>query len=459
MPGDFLTTRDFDLTGKRVLLRVDINSPLDPISGEILGDTRIRLHSDTIRQLGNCKLIVMAHQSRPGKADFTSLRNHGHRISQYIGKPVKFVDALYSTRAREAILSLSDGDVLLLENTRMYSEEITMRNAAITKQAGSHIVKNLVPLIDYFINDAFAAAHRSQPSLTGYTTTVPSLAGPIMEREIETLNKALKAGKRPRIVILGGAKVDDSIRVAENMLDNKIADRILTTGLVGNMFMLGKGIKLGKDSKNFLKHELNDYKKHIAKVEKLWEWYEDKIEIPVDVAVNNNGQRLGRAVSKLPSKHQIADIGLDTIVIYNEFINEAKTIILNGPAGIFEMEEFSFGTVELFKAIAKADAFTVAGGGETAQILNSLDIRENISHVSTGGGACIEYLAGEPLPVIEALKNSKVLYDKGEFAKAKVESRKRELFDYMPIYEVDEECEEDDEVKDCIYEMDENESN
>jgi len=455
MPGDFLTIRDFDLAGKRVLLRVDINSPLDPITGEILGDTRIRLHSETIRQLGNCKLIVLAHQSRPGKADFTSLRNHAHKISQYIGKPVKFTDALFSTRAREAILSLSEGEVLLLENTRMYSEEITMKDTPIAKQAGSHIVKNLVPLIDYYINDAFAAAHRSQPSLTGYTTTVPSLAGPVMEREIAALDKALKTGKHPRVAILGGAKVDDSIRVAENMLDNKIADRILTTGVVANMFMMGKGIKLGKESKDVIKHELPDYKEHLKKVEKLWEWYKDKIEIPVDVAVNRNGERLGRQVSMLPTKHPIADIGLDTIVNYNEIIKEAKTIILNGPAGIFEIEEFSFGTVELFKAIADSSAYTVAGGGETSQILNSLGLRYKIDHVSTGGGACIEYLAGKPLPVIEALKESKRLYDKGEFAKAKVESRKRELFDYKPIYEVDEECMDDNENKECIYEMEE----
>ena len=170
MPKEFLSVRDFDLNGKRVLLRVDINSPLDPISGDILGDTRIRLHSETIGALGTSKLIVMAHQSRPGKADFTSLKNHGLRISQYIGKPVKYVDALYSTRAREAILTMADGEVLLLENTRMYSEEITMKDMPVDKQARSHIVKNLVPLIDYYVNDAFAAAHRSQPSLTGFTS-------------------------------------------------------------------------------------------------------------------------------------------------------------------------------------------------------------------------------------------------------------------------------------------------
>jgi phosphoglycerate kinase len=454
MPHKFLTVKDFDLTGKRVLLRVDINSPLDPTTGEILGDTRIRLHSESIRLLNHCKLIVIAHQSRPGKADFTSLKAHSNRISHYIGKPVKFVDDLFGSRAQEAILNLSDGEVLLLENTRMYSEEVKLKEKPIKDQARSHIVKNLVPLIDYYINDAFAAAHRSQPSLTGYTTTVPSLAGPVMQREIEGLNKALVSGKRPVVVILGGAKVDDSVKVAANMLDNQIADRIITTGAVANLFLMAKGIKLGKDSKDFLKHELSDYKKYIKKVEKLWSWYEDKIEVPVDVAVNKNGSRKGKKVKDLPSKHQIADIGLDTIVKYNEFIHEAKTIILNGPAGIIEMDEFAFGTIELFNAIANSDSYTVAGGGETSQIIQSLGLRDKFNHVSTGGGACIEYLTGNELPVIEALKNSKKMYDNGEFVKAKVEHRRSELFEYMQIYEVEEKP-KDEEPKDVIYEIDE----
>ena len=455
MAEDFLTIHDFDLIGKRVLMRVDINSPLDPISGRILGDTRIRLHSESIRKLGHCKLIVMAHQSRPGKADFTSLRNHGERISYYIGKRVKYVDALYSTRAQEAILSLKDGDVLLLENTRMYSEEITLKNESLEKQARSHIVKNLVPLIDYYINDAFAAAHRSQPSLTGFTNMVPSLAGPVMEREIENLQKATVHGKKPVVVILGGAKVDDSVNVAANMLDNKIADRILTTGVVANMFLLAKGYKLGKESKQFIEKELPDYKDYLKKVEKLWEWYGDKIEVPVDVAVNRNGQRQGMSVADLPSKHQIVDIGLDTIYNYKEIINSAGTIILNGPAGIVEMDEFAFGTVELFNIIANSDAYSVAGGGETSQIIQSLGLTDKFSHVSTGGGACIEFLSGRKLPVIEALKQSKIMYDKGEFVKARAEHRKSQIFEYQQIYEV--KGEPDEVVRDAIYELEEDE--
>lgn len=454
MPKDFLTIRDFDLTGKRVLLRVDINSPLDPISGAILGDTRIRLHSETIRILNNCKLIIFAHQSRPGKADFSSLKAHAIRISRHIGKGVKFVDDLYGSRAKEAILTLNDGEVLLLENTRMYSEEIKLKDQPIKNQSRTHIVKNLVPLIDYYVNDAFAAAHRSQPSLTGFTRSVPCLAGPVMEHEINGLDKALKGGERPVIAILGGAKVDDSIKVAEHMLKANIADKILTTGVVANIFLLGQGVKLGKPSKSFIKNDLPDYKDYLKTVKRLLENYSDRIEVPVDVAVNKNGNRRGELVSNLPSEFQIADIGLDTIVKYSEIIEEANTIIVNGPAGVVELDEFSFGTFELFKAVANSRAYSVMGGGETIQIVQNLGLNNQISHISTGGGACITYLTGKPLPVIEALKISKQLYDAGEFSRAKAAQRQHELFDYLPIYEVEEETEED-ESKECIYELEE----
>jgi phosphoglycerate kinase len=455
MKNEFLTVSDFDLTGKRVLVRVDINSPIDPISGDILGDTRIRLHSDTIKLLSASKVIVIAHQSRPGKADFTSLKNHADRISYYIGKPVRFVDDLFGSRAKEAILSMHNGDVLLLENTRMYSEEIKLKDKPVKDQARTHIVRNLVPLIDYYINDAFAAAHRSQPSLTGYTSSVPSLAGPIIEQEVNALNKALYSKKRPVVAILGGAKCDDSIDVAKNMLENRIADKILTTGVVGNMFLQAKGVKLGKGSEDFLRHEFSDHQDHINTVKGLLKKYKNKIEVPVDVALNKNGKRLGRLVKKLPAKHPIADIGLDTIVNYNDIINEAKVIILNGPAGIFEMEEFSFGTFELFKAVANSSAFTVMGGGETASVIRSLELDNKIDHVSTGGGACITYLTGKTLPVLEELRNSKKLYDAGGFRKAEVELRKRELFEYSPIYELEEEAETEEVEKECIYEIEE----
>ncbi|UCH89748.1 MAG: phosphoglycerate kinase [Thermoplasmata archaeon] len=455
MKSEFLTIRDFDLTGKRVLLRVDINSPIDPISGEILGDTRIIQHSDTIRQLGNSKLIVLAHQSRPGKADFTSLKIHADKISYNIGRPVKFVDDLFGSRAREAILTLNDGEVLLLENTRLYSEEVKLKDTPVKTQARTHIVKNLVPLIDYYVNDAFAAAHRSQPSLTGFTSSIPSLAGPIVEREVMALNKALYEGKKPVVVILGGAKVDDSIMVAKHMLEQQIADKILTTGVVANAFMMAKDIQLGKESHDFIKHELPNFDELMKIVKKLWNWHGEQIEIPVDVAVNKNGTRKGKHVSDLPSKYQIADIGLDTIVNYSEWINEANTIILNGPAGIFELDEFAFGTFELFKAVANSSAYSVVGGGETAQVVKMLGLENKIGHVSTGGGACITYLTGKPLPVLEELKNSKKLYEQGGFTKTAVEERKREIYDYSPIYEVNEEKKEDEREKDLIYELEE----
>jgi phosphoglycerate kinase len=414
---EYLTFDDVDLKGKTVILRVDINSPIDPTSGDILGDTRIRTHLETIKELKNSRTVILAHQSRPGKSDFTTLEKHAKYISGLLKRKVNYIDDLFSSRAQSAIKEMKNGDIVLLENTRLFSEEIVLKDESIEKQAGTHIVQNLSSLADYYINDAFAAAHRSQTSLVGFTDVLPSLAGKVMDRELTAINKAIGSNQHPSIVILGGQKVDDSIDVAKNLLEKKAVDMILTTGVVANMFLKGKGYKLGKPSMEYIKSEFKNCDELIENTKKIIKKYGKKILTPTDLAIKGDKKRVSISIDDLPCKNPIYDIGLDTIVTYTNHIKKAKIIIANGPAGVFEMEDFAMGTNEIFNAIANSKGYSIVGGGETTAVVNKLGIASKINHISTGGGACINLIAGKKMPVVEALKRSKKLFDKDVFCK------------------------------------------
>ena len=233
MAKEFNTIDDFDVEDKTVLVRIDINSPVDPGSGIILDDTRLKLHAQTVKELSNkgAKVVLLAHQSRPGKKDFTTLSQHAEALSDILNLRVKYVDSLFSNSAKEAIKSLRPHEILLLENARFFSEETLSRTPL--EQSKTHLVRELSPLIDYFVNDAFAAAHRSQASLVGFTVNTPSAAGRVMEKELTVIQDALDNVQHPCVFLLGGMKPDDSIDVMENVLSNGTADSVLTTGIVG----------------------------------------------------------------------------------------------------------------------------------------------------------------------------------------------------------------------------------
>ncbi len=412
MSRDFFVIDDLPIQDKTILLRVDINSPVDPISGKILGFNRIKAHLDTIKRLKDSKLVILAHQSKPGKADYISLAAHAESFSTLLKQPVTFIDDLLGKRVQDAVKDLSPGGVLVLENVRFFAEEVALNNASIETLQQTHLVKNLAGICDYFINDAFAAAHRQQPSLVGFTELIPNAAGLVMEKELTALNKVLTSKQHPCIAILGGAKVKDSLEVAENMLKNKITDKILTTGVVANLFFMAEGKDLGKPNLKFMESEFKDLKALIENAKSLLKKYKNKIELPVDLAGNKNGERVVQYIHNLPSDYPIYDVGLETVVKYSNIIKEAKIVIANGPAGVFEIDEFSFGTNEIFLAIASSKAYSVLGGGETITSATNLGLEEEIDHISTGGGACINYLAGRTLPVVEALKRSKKMFDK-----------------------------------------------
>ncbi len=410
MPGSYFTLDSFDLTGKTVLVRVDVNSPIDPIEGRILGDNRIRQHAGTIQRLSDSKVIILAHQSRPGKADFTELDVHARRLSRIMRKPVSFVDDLFGSKARAAIGEMKPGDILMLQNVRFYSEEVAFKDDNMDKKKNSHIVSNLAPLADYFVLDAFAAAHRAQPSLVGFTELMPSMAGEVMRKEIEALQYAVTDARRPSMAILGGLKVDDSIEIMQNLLSQDIVDRVLTTGVVGQIFLLAQGHDLGEPNITFLDTEVKGYQLSLEIAQRMLDEFGDRIEIPVDLALNDNGSRVKLRVEELPAKFPIFDIGIDTIVKYIHLIHEARTVILNGPSGVFEQPTFATGTKEIFRAIAESDCFSIMGGGETTTVLDQLGIKGDISHVSTGGGACLTFLAGKNMPGIQALERSYELF-------------------------------------------------
>ncbi|NOR48808.1 MAG: phosphoglycerate kinase, partial [Methanosarcinaceae archaeon] len=396
---DFLTIDDFDIDDATILVRVDLNSPMDP-DGNILDDMRIRSHMVTLKDLENAKVVLLAHQSRPGKNDFTTMRAHALRMSAYLGREVRYVDDIFGSHARSTISSMKKGNVILLENVRFYSEEMLKRTAS--EHAQTHMVQQLSPLFDIFLNDAFAVSHRAQLSILGFTETLPSGAGRVMEKEIISLDRGVKEGGSPCIFVLGGAKVDDSLKVAENVLSNSNADRVLLTGIVGNVMLAASGVDIGKINMDFI--ESQGYLDLIEQGKSLIEKYDGKIGLPVDVALNDNGTRIEVPVNEL-SKNDLPvnDIGLETIVAFAKEIKNAKTVVLNGPAGVSEIDEFALGTHEIIRSAAKSEFSIIGGGHISAEVIN-MGLENQFSHLSTGGGACIDYLAGEKLPGIEALK-------------------------------------------------------
>jgi phosphoglycerate kinase len=406
---DFLTIDDFDIDGKTILVRVDLNSPMDP-DGHILDDMRIRSHIATLKDLETAKVVLLAHQSRPGKQDFTIMKPHAHLMSKHLGREVRYVDDIFGTFAKTHIASMEDGDVLMLENVRFYSEETLSRSAA--EHAETYMVKKLAPFVDIFLNDAFAVAHRSHLSVVGFTEVLPTGAGRVMEKEITSLDRGIKGGERPCIFVLGGAKVDDSLKVAKNVLSSGGADRVLLTGVVANVALAASGVDIGKINLEFIRSQ--GYEGQIEVARELLAEFEDRIGLPKDVALNDGKKRVEVHISEMPPDSlPIYDIGLETIVEFSNEIENAKTVVLNGPAGVSEMDEFALGTHEIIKAAVKSD-FSIIGGGHISAEVAHLGLEHRFSHISTGGGACIDYLAGEKLPGVEALKTAARKYQEAK---------------------------------------------
>ncbi len=396
----------YSLKGSKVLLRIDINSPVDPSTGEILDDARIRAHAITVRELAErgAAVVVLSHQGRPGESDFVPLRQHAKLLAKYSKIDVDYVDDVIGPEARRRIDALQPGQVLLLDNTRLISEEII--EAKPERHAKSIFVKRLAPHVNYYVNDAFATAHRSQPSIVGFPLLMPSAVGRVMEKELAALARLYSAEERPRVFVLGGGKVHDTLRILEHLHANKAVDRVLTAGLIAELFMLAKGIDIGDINRRLL--ESKGITALIPRARRLL-LRGLPLETPVDFVTLVGDEVKVETVGNI--RGLIRDIGPQTVKMYSEIMREARLIVLRGPAGVVEDPRFREGSRALVKAAVDSSAFVIIGGGHLNAIVSELGLsgRPNL-HVSTGGGALLLFLAGEELPGLVALQRSAAKY-------------------------------------------------
>ena len=401
-----LTLDNVNIDNKTVLVRVDINCPLRPDTKAFLDTTRIKAIVPTLNRLIGAKVVLLAHQSRPGKDDFTSTLGHSRELGRILGRPVKWVDDLAGQKAMMAIESMKVGEILMLNNVRMYEEEINT-NGDFHQLSETTIVQNLASVADLFVYDAFACAHRSTASGVGFTHLIPCVAGELMNNEITKLDRALENPNRPCLAILGGIKVDDSIAVADNMLRNNICDEFWPTGGVANLLLELSGYEIGSLNHDFLVKELGkNWHQTVETAKSLLADFKKKIHLPVDVAAHIEDNRVDIDVGELPIEAPIFDLGIQSIRNLSSAIKTAGTIHLNGPAGVFERPDFAFGTVEMLNACAESEAYVVVGGGHTATLIVKHGLRDKMGHLSTGGGACLDYIAGKNLPAVASLEAS-----------------------------------------------------
>jgi phosphoglycerate kinase len=385
------TVRDISVKGKRVLVRVDFNVPLE--NGEVADDTRIRAVLPTIRYLldRGAAVILMSHLGRPKGLVQEDLRLDpvGRRLSQLLGQEVVKVDDCVGPEVERATKSLQPGQVLLLENLRFHPEE---------EENDQGFARQLASLADVYVNDAFGTAHRAHASTTGVTEYLPSVAGLLMERELQMLGDALANPTRPFVAVLGGAKVSDKIGVIRNLLSK--VDLLLVGGGMANTFLKAQGLEVGKSLVD------ND---SLGVAREMLERAGKRLVLPVDAVVADAfaADAHAQAVSTdaVPPGWLILDIGPRTVSLFDKKLNRAGTVVWNGPMGVFEFPRFAAGTRALAESLARSQATTIVGGGDSIAALQQAGLAEKMTHVSTGGGASLEFLEGKVLPGVEALED------------------------------------------------------
>lgn len=411
MINGMYTLDDFQLEGKTVLCRFDMNSPLDPKTKEPRDITRIEHSLPTVQELSEkgAKTVILIHQGGDLEyQNYGSTEPHARIISERIGKPVEYIDDVCGPAAREKIKSLKNGQILMLENVRYMGEELTLFENKLKltpeEQSRTLVVRKLAPLADLYLCDAFAAVHRAQPTLIGMEEVLPSMMGRLMEREVSALNRVLGEPERPSVFILGGAKIQDAFMIMPSVLENGSADTILATGLVANVMLVAKGVSLGQASEDIIRKK--NLWEFVEQAKNILAKFREKIVLPVDFAYGENGVRIEVEINQLPSEKALTDLGSKTIKKYGEIIKDAKTIFFNGPPGMFEEAATENGTKGVLKAIAESTGFSIIGGGDSIAAINKYGVADQLDYISTGGGALIRFLSGEELPVISALKKS-----------------------------------------------------
>ena len=396
-----LTLDDFNLKGKTVFLRVDMNCPIDPKTLEISGTRRIEEAIETLQSLKEAKVVVASHQGRVGNNEYTGMDKHVKILERLMGKKIKYVEDVIGEAAQNAIKNLDDGDILLLDNLRLCAEEnyeFTPENAAKTI-----MVSRLSKLFDLCVLDSFPSAHRSHPSIVGFPYVLPACAGRIVEREVRNLDEIMTVAKAPHVIVLGGSKIPDRLEAIKLLIQNGRADHILLTGLIGNVFMRAQArIKSSLDIKR--EDEV------VAKAHALIGDYPDVFATPVDIAIDKDGERVEMDVREISKGDKIFDLGPKTVEYYSKLIAGAGTVFISGPAGFFEKENFSYGTNALLNSVSNSMATTIVSGGHITTALKQQGLTEKINHISTAGGALVLYLTGEKLPMIKALEDAAIKY-------------------------------------------------
>lgn len=389
------SVKDVELKGKRVFCRVDFNVPMK--DGQVTDETRIRAALPTIEYLTNqgAKVILASHLGRPKGSVVEELRLTpvAKRLSELLGKEVKKADEAYGDSVKAMVDTLSEGDVLLLENVRFYPGE---------EKNDSELAKAFAELADVYVNDAFGAAHRAHASTEGIAHHLPAVSGLLMEKELDVLGKALSNPERPFTAIIGGAKVKDKIGVIENLLEK--VDNLIIGGGLAYTFVKAQGHEVGKSLLEEDKIELAKSFMEKAK-EKGVNFY-----MPVDVVVADDFSEEANiktvAIEEIPSDWEALDIGPKTREIYSDVIQNSKLVIWNGPMGVFELKKFAGGTRAVAEAIAEAnDTYSVIGGGDSAAAVEKFHLADRMSHISTGGGASLEFMEGKALPGVVALND------------------------------------------------------
>ncbi len=383
------TVRDYDFKGKRVLVRVDFNVPIK--AGKVTDDTRIQASLPTLRYLldQGAGIILCSHLGRPkGKPEPEfSLRPVAGHLAGLLGRPVGFVETCIGPDAKSAAAALHPGEVLLLENTRFYKEE-EKNDPTFSKELGS--------LAEVYVDDAFGSAHRAHASTEGVARYLPAVAGFLMEQELAYLGKALSSAERPFVAILGGAKISDKIGVVESLLAR--ADRLLIGGGMANTFLAAKGLAMAD---SLVEADSVEKAKDILKSKG------DRLLLPTDVVVGDKFDAGAAckvvAVEAIPAGWRAMDIGPKTIEAFSKALKGARLIVWNGPMGVFEFPAFAAGTQAIARAVADAGGTSVIGGGDSVAAVKQAGVADRITHISTGGGASLEFLEGQTLPGVAAL--------------------------------------------------------
>jgi len=405
MKIDYTSYKDVDLKGKKVLMRVDINSNIDVENYKIRESPRIAALVPALEELKESAVIIMAHQSRPGNKDFTDLDIHAKEIEKQLGRQVKFVKDIFGKDAVKAIKKLKPGEVLVLNNVRKWEPEMKGYDDFSVAE-NTEMVKTLYPLVDYVIVDAFGAAHRAHVSIIGWPKMI---AGPITEKELSALKKIIEDPDKPMAMLIGGAKAIDKFKAMKYNFDNEKLDYALCSGLTAILIFESLGKNMGEPNRKIIAKDLEVNKDMIGET---YERYKDKIILPEDLVIDDNGNRKTITIDEAATYNTTTgDVGPKTVEKFKEFIMKSKTIIANGPPGIFEKEVFRESTNEMIKAMVKAtkenDALTIIGGGEMGAAASMAGLSDQVSFISTAGGAMLEILSGKDLPMIRALREKK----------------------------------------------------